>query len=211
MTQALILLAVLLALAIAMGVIAVAYNLSYASKVIVQFRELANKFGLELTIPPRTMAGLYQRNPNVYGTYEGREMSIYPRGYGLDNTRQTDTAVRMMTRAPASLHLSLARKSLSGKLGQVGRLKEVPTGDQDFDKEFTLRSNNPGASAIIDDELRQLILTDWKTTTGFLSLHKRTLTYEEMGLPRTETERRHIELMVGVCLIIASRIDAWTQ
>lgn len=211
MTQAWILLGVMLVLVTVTAIVAIIYNLNFAAKVTEQFRALAETFGLELTLPPRTMAGLYQRMPSIYGEHNGREMSIYPRGFGLDNTRQTDTAVRMLTHAPESLHLSLARKSIAGKLGQMGRLKEIPTGDEKFDAEFTLRGNNPGAAAILDRETRQNILMDWHTGTGFLTLREQTLTYEQMGLPRTEKERRQIEIMARLCLELAGNIDAWTQ
>lgn len=211
MENAYILLGVMLVLVLIAGAVAVSYNLRVAGEIIGQFRALGEEFGLELTIPPRSMAGLYQRNPTLYGTRDGREMSIYPRGYGMDNTRQTDTAIRMITKAPKSLNLSLARKSLSGKLGQMGRLKEVTTGDDAFDRHFTLRSSHPGIAAVFDESFRRRLLEDWQANSGFLSLHDRALTYEEMGLPRNEQQRWHLEKMAHLCLELAQSLDGWSQ
>lgn len=211
MTQAWILLGVMLTMVLAVAIIAIFYNLRVASQVIEQFTVLGKHFDLELTVPVRTMAGLYQRNPSLYGYCQGREMSIYPRGYGMDNTRQTDVAVRMLVRTPKDLRFSLARKNLPGKLGQLGRMKEITTGNDAFDKAFTLRSKHPAVAAIFDQEMRERILEDWQAPSGFLSLQDKALAYEEMGLPRTEAARHQLENMVDMCFELAVRLEAWTQ
>ncbi|WOO43341.1 hypothetical protein [Rubellicoccus peritrichatus] len=211
MTDAWILLGIMLVLLLGTGVGAIIFNLKLSQKVIEQFKKLGNHYGLEITIPKRTMGGLYQRNPTLYGDYEGREMSIYPRGYGMDNTRQTDIAIRLMTKAPKDFAFTFAKRNALAKLGQTARLKPCETGDADFDNAFSLRSNNPGAAkALFGEELRKRIVCEWSAESGFLSLRDRTLAYEELGLPREDNERAHVEVIADLCLEIASEVDAFT-
>jgi len=99
---------------------AVMFTLRQHARLVAQFRQLGEKFGLEITIPEATIGGLYRRSPTLYGRYRGHEMSIFPKGYGLDNTRQTDIAVCITTRAAADFEFTLAPRNFTGKLGQIG-------------------------------------------------------------------------------------------
>lgn len=206
-----ILLGVMLLLLVGTGIAAIIFNLRLSQKVIDQFKELGGRYNLEITIPKRSMGGLYQRNPTLYGKYKGREMSIYPRGYGMDNTRQTDIAVRLITKAPKDFSITFAKRNALAKLGQIARLKACETGDEEFDKVFSLRSNNPGAAkALFADDLKKQLFASWSAESGFLVLRDRTLTYEELGLPRTDEDRKHIEVIAELCLEIADEVDAFT-
>ncbi|MEM8550371.1 MAG: hypothetical protein AAGF10_06235, partial [Verrucomicrobiota bacterium] len=153
-------------------------------QLVAQMRALAERFDLEMTVPEATMGGLYRRNPILFGKYRGRELSIAPKGYGLDNTRQTDIAIRVATRAPTSLRFTVAQQRALDKLGQVGRLKYTPTGDQEFDRAFSLRSNQPELVArFFDRDRRRTFQKEWLRGTGFLELHDSKLEYLEFGLP----------------------------
>jgi len=183
----------LLALAV---VAAIIFNLKQHAKLVAQFRRLAEKFDLEITLPEATMGGLYRRNPTLYGRWRGHEMSIYPKGYGLDNTRQTDTAVRVSTRANPAFEFTLAPRNFTGKLGQIGRLKESPTGDRAFDERFSLRSRDPAAAkALFTEPLRERVAQAWPTVDAFLSLHDGYLTFLRFGLPTDDAAREQLEVM----------------
>lgn len=210
MTEGYLLLGIMLVLLIATGIAAILYNMRLSKQVIRQFETLGERFGLEITVPQASLGGLYQRNPTLYGKHADREMSIYPRGYGMDNTRQTDVALRIETRAPKEFALTFAKRNAIAKLGQMRRLEVCETGDAAFDKAFSLRSNNPGAaSALFGAEMRERICGVWKADSGFLSLHDRILAYEEMGLPRSEAQSNHLEEVAKLCLELADALDAF--
>ncbi len=180
---------------------AIVYNLKLNAKLVHQFRLLSEKFELELTIPEATMGGIYRRSPTLYGRCRGHEMSIFPKGYGLDNTRQTDVAVRITTRANAKLHLTLAKRNLAGKLGQVGRLKEVRTGDASFDDVFSLKCNDAeAAKQLFDETWRAKVAAEWPKEDSFLTLQDSILTHLKMGLPYDDAARQEIEAMTEFCL-----------
>ncbi|MBC2595552.1 hypothetical protein H5P28_14895 [Ruficoccus amylovorans] len=189
-------------------VAAVMTHLRNFRKMEVQMRQLGETLGLELTVPPASMLGLYRRNPTLYGRFRGREISIFPKGYGLDNTRQTDIAIRVATRAPSKLRFTVARQKALAKLGQVGRLKYTPTGDPDFDREFSIRSNDPEKVASFFGRERQRVFeTEWVEGNGFLELSDGTLTYLEFGLPYDESKRLVLEHMAVRCCDLAEELD----
>ncbi|GHB92337.1 hypothetical protein [Cerasicoccus arenae] len=197
-------LVVMVLLLLGVAIVAISFNLRQHSKLVEQFRRLGEKFDLELTIPKATLGGLYRRNPTLYGRYLGHEMSIYPKGYGLDNTRQTDTAVRITTMADSKLHLTIARRNLTGKMGQIGRLKECKTGDTSFDEVFSLRSNDPAqAVKVFNDQWRAKLSAEWPKLDSFLTLQDGIITHLRSGLPYEDESREDIERMVTFCAALS--------
>lgn len=190
------------------AIAAIYYNLGLHKKLVAQFKKLGENLDLELTEYPPSFAGLMQRPPSLYGHFRNRELSIYAHGYGLDNTRQTDTAIRMQTKAPQDFQISFARRGTMSKIGQVGRLKQCKTGDSAFDETFSLRSNNPqSAKHFFGEELRALITEAWSSESGFLTLGKQKLTYVEFGLPHEDSKREHLEKVTALCCEIAEALD----
>ncbi|MEO0795613.1 MAG: hypothetical protein AAFX93_10640 [Verrucomicrobiota bacterium] len=186
---------------------ALRYNLGQHGKLVEQFRILADKFDLELTIPEATMYGLYRRNPTLYGRFKGHEISIFPKGYGLDNTRQTDIAIRVSTKAKPDFQFTLAQRNLTGRLGQLGRLKEAQTGDQRFEAKYSLRSNSPDeAVALINDQWRSRVEGEWIGIEGFLSLHDGVITFLQVGLPYQSQAREQVERMVEFCVALSDEL-----
>ncbi len=203
-----ILLAVVGGAFIIVCIAAVMTHLRNFRKLEAQMAALGEKFELELTVPPATMLGLYRRNPTLYGRYRGRELAIFPKGYGLDNTRQTDMAIRVATRAPAKLRFTVVKQKALSKLGQVGRLKYTPTGDTEFDRLFSIRSNNPeGVATFFGREWQRTFENEWTQGNGFLELKDGTLTYLEFGLAYDEKKRRVLEHMVERCCDLAEELD----
>jgi len=203
-----ILLAVVGGLFLAMCVAAVVTQLRNFRKLEAQMAVLAQRFDIELTVPEASMLGLYRRNPTLYGRYRGRELAIYPKGYGLDNTRQTDIAIRITTRAPKSLKFTLAGQKGLDKLGQVARLKYTPTEDPEFDKAFSLRSNQPETvAAFFDRDRRKVIEKEWGDVPGFLEVSEGCLLYLEFGLPYTDEKRLRIEHITELLCDMAEELD----
>lgn len=200
-------LGVMLTLLVGGAIAAITFNLRQHGKLVAQFRRMGEKYELELTVPEATMGGLYRRSPTLYGRYRGHELSIFPKGYGLDNTRQTDTAVRVSTRVDQKLHLTLAKRNISGKLGQIGRLKEVKTGDAAFDEAFSLRSNDPEQAVEIFDEKRRAALQrEWPHSDSFFTLQDGIITHLRFGLPYEDDARQEIEAMVDFCVALSDEI-----
>jgi len=198
----------MLALFIGMCVAAIAFNLRLHKKLTLQFKQLADTLGLEVTEHPPAFKGLMRRPPSLYGHCKKRELSIYAHGYGLDNTRQTDTAIRLQTRAPKDLKFSFGQQHMLSKFGQVGRLQKQPMGKPSFDRKFSLHSNRACVTKTFDDVALQMLLVNrWHKQSGLLTLEDQLLTYIQFGLPYTYDDRKQIEGMVELCCELAKRLD----
>ncbi len=203
-----ILLAVVGGAFLAVCIAAITTQLKNFRKLETQMSALAEHFGIELTVPAASMMGLYRRNPTLYGRYRGRELAIYPKGYGMDNTRQTDIAISIATRAPKEIKFTLARQHALDKLGQVARLKYTPSEDPEFDKAFSLRSNQPEAiAAFFNRDRRKLLEKEWGESKGFLELSAGVMLYLEFGLPYDEAKRLHLQHMTDLLCDLAEEVD----
>lgn len=210
MNEGYLLLGIMLFLLLAVGIGAIIYNLRLSQKIITQFEYLGQVFGLDTQIPKASLGGLYQRNPTLYGFYKERELSVYPRGYGMDNTRQTDIAIRLQTHGPEGLAFSFGKRNALTRLGQIGRLEPVSLDVPEVGEAFSLRSNNPGAArALFTAECCRKLAQVWKADSGLLVFRDKILTYEESGLPRSRADAEQIEAMTRFCLEIADTIDAY--
>lgn len=185
---------------------AIAYSLRAARKVSLQYRLLAKKQGWEYEEAPAKLGGLMPKLPQVSGEYRGREVAVFSKGYGMDNTRQTDTAVRMATNAPDGLKWTLSPRNVLGKLGQMARGEEVQTGDAEFDRRYILRGNNAGAvKGIFQGEAREQVESVLQGASAFLTLREGVLMYVEFGLIMDEERRHRVE---SVLALMANMADA---
>lgn len=201
---------IILFLFLAIVIASIAYNLSLHRKLVAQYETLGQDHDLEITLPPASFAGFMKRPPMLHGHYQSRELSIFSYGYGMDNTRQTDTAIRMHVGTPGALKLSLTRSDSSGKFGQVGRLKPLKAGHSVFDNVFSVRSNNPGAvKALFKNNFCELILNKWPEGSGLLSIKDSTLMYIEPGLIHEDAKRERIEALIALSYEIAEHFDAF--
>ena len=80
------------------------HNSKSKSEVYKQYLALSEELALSMEMPRSALFGMIQGSPSLYGSSHGREVSIFSKSYGLDNMRQTDTCIRMMTKAPADMH-----------------------------------------------------------------------------------------------------------
>ena len=174
------------------------FNAKSRGDIRVQYEQLAKTCSLKLDIPKSSMRGLKQDPPVAHGKLQKRDVSIFSKSYGLDNLRQTDTCIRLQTRASKKIHFVLSKRNLSGKVGQIGRHKELKTGDEQFDNQFILRSKVEAAIILpmFEDSTRTFICKQLSSDTGFLTLEDGVLSYIEFGLIETDEKRLHIERML---------------
>ena len=174
------------------------FNAKSRGDIRTQYEQLAKTFSLNLDIPKPSMRGLKQDPPVAHGKHQKRDVSIFSKSYGLDNLRQTDTCIRLQTRASKKIHFILSKRNLSGKVGQIGRHKELKTGDAQFDDQFILRSKVESEIILplFEDSTRTFISKQLSSDTGFLTLEDGVLSYIEFGLIETDEKRLHIERML---------------
>ena len=176
-----------------------------------QYKKMAESLSLELELPPSGMYGLKRENPTVHGKYNRRAVSLFSKSYGLDNLRQTDTCIRLQTRASKRMHFVISKRNLSGKLGQFGRHKEQKAGDEEFDSQFILRTRNNAKTIMpfFDSAICKQIREQLSSNTGFFTLEDSVLSYIEFGLIDTEEKRLHVETMLRCMSELAEVLEKY--
>jgi hypothetical protein len=182
---------------------------SASAKIRAQYVQLAERFGLELTEPEVKMAGFVRPEPFVHGHYKDREISISAPGKGLQNTRQSETAIKVSTVAK-DLQVQMAIKGMM--IGLKQRDSQAKTrwnsGDAAFDAAVDVRTNQAERlTAILDLAMRTRILKLLKTSKGTLYVGKGMLSFFKLGLVSKEAERVQIELAADLLIELAESIE----
>jgi hypothetical protein len=116
-----------------------------SQRIVRQFEVLADRFQIELTVPPAQLAGFNRPEPYVYGNYRGRELSISVPGKGLQNTRQIETRLKVAVDAPEFM-FQITGRGLMGRMRQrdVKGLAQWTADEAVFDTALDVRTNDQG-------------------------------------------------------------------
>lgn len=108
-----------------------------------QYKQMGARFALELTAPDPGFFGFVRPEPFLHGKYQGRELSISAPGKGLQNTRQTETVLKIALKN-TDLELEIAGAGLISRMGQRGNRnrKRWYSGDPAFDAALDVRTND---------------------------------------------------------------------
>ena len=112
-------------------------------RILDQYELLAERLGLDLTAPDSLLFGFVRPEPFLHGRYRNREISISAPGKGLQNTRQTETVLKLSV-DDGGLRLQITGSGLLSGMSQrdSGEKKRWLSGDPDFDSAMDLRTND---------------------------------------------------------------------
>lgn len=181
-----------------------------SGRITTQYRQLAERFGLELEQPEPRMAGFIRPEPSLYGHYRGREVSFSAPGKGLKGTRQMESVLKLELRNP-TLSGQLAPSGLLGGLrqrdsGGQGRWK---SGDSGFDQTVDVRTNSPERlSEALTDERRSWLAAHLKKAKATIYLGDGTIAYARLGLIADEATRGQFEDAVEFFCDLAEALES---
>ncbi|WP_424312405.1 hypothetical protein [Haloferula sp.] len=180
-----------------------------AEKIATQHQLLAERFGLELDLPPARMRGFVRPEPTVYGKYRGREVSFSVPGKGFKNTRQIESLLKMELR-DRSLTAQLVTTGLLGGLRQrdSGGQARWKSGDEAFDKAVDVRSNQ-GATLtdVLTAERRAWLASTLKHSKAMIYIGGGTIAYAKLGLIADDATRENFEAVVEFLCDLAEAIE----
>lgn len=180
-----------------------------AGQIRCQYESLAERFGLDLTTPEAAIGGFVRPEPFVYGRYLGREVSISAPGKGLQNTRQTETVLKI-TLADSGFRLQILKNGLLGRIGQrdSGEKKRWLSGDAGFDALFDVRTNNSERMAVLfTPEVRQALLGLLEGSGASLYAGGGVIALVRPGLVADEDGRVFFEKAVELLCLLAEQIE----
>jgi len=166
-----------------------------SEKIVRQYERLAGGFGLDLTVPPPQMGGLIRPEPSVHGTYRGREMSVSAPGKGLQNTRQSETVLKIELR-DEGLSAQLAATGMLAGLRQRdsgGKLR-WRSGDDDFDAAIDIRTDTgERLGPLLTEERRAWLKERLRGSRRTIYIGSGVMAYAELGLMADDATRERFE------------------
>ena len=205
------LLQIALVIVMVLGVVALFWLMvqKASRRILVQYRILADRYGLELTEPPPRMFGFVRPEPFVHGRHEGRELSVSVPGKGLQNTRQIETVLKVGTRATGP-QAQITGGGMLGRLQQRGGVSKTrwTSGDPAFDEATEVRTDEGARlSAVLPPERRVKVRDLLRVGKGALYLGSRNLAYAELGLVADARRRERFEAAVDLLYALAEAME----
>lgn len=183
---------------------------SSSNKIHTQYRQLSQRFELELTEFDPKLMGFIRPEPFVFGTYRGREMSISAPGKGLQNTRQSESLLKMELGNKAFQ----AQMTGAGVLGGMrqrdsGVKSRWQSGDADFDAMLDVRTNqDEQLRRVLSSELRIGLSGLLKGSKSTLYVNKGVIALSELGLIADVATRKRFEQATELLCDLAEAIEA---
>ncbi len=165
---------------------------------------------LELTVPDPVMGGFIRPEPFVHGSYRGRELAISAPGKGLQNSRQSETMVKLQV-AESPLTMQMTSTGLLGKMQQrdSGQKNRWLSGDTAFDAAVDVRTNDGVRLAmILGDAQQRALLSLMQNSKATIYLGKGVLSMVEIGLIADDATRERFEQATELLCDLAEALEA---
>jgi len=180
-------------------------------------RKLAESLGLPLQGGERMFPkvhgfGWIRKSHFILDVWRGRELHIYFTSKGQGRHKRIWTSVDVpLGGESAGVRIVLTRIGWMSAAGLALGGRQVPTGDEAFDKLFAIKCADADlACRVFGPELRGLIQKAWdeKDVSGVIHVRDGRVHYEEPGAVATGASRRRIEVVAEVCNSLAQSVDA---
>ena len=156
---------------------------------------------MEVTEAQPQLAGFIRPEPFVYGEYRGRELSISVPSKGIQNTRQTETVIKLALKNLDDFTVQMTASGMLGNLRQRGskQKKRWLSGDAKFDQLVDVRTSDGVRLAMyLDKNGQRAIGSLLQGTRATIYLGQGTLAYTELGLIAKEQQRERFERAVEI-------------
>lgn len=143
---------------------------------------LAERLGLQVHAPAKR--GIFGTSPtSLSGTFRGRAIRVFSYSTGSGKNRTLWCAVAAPVNNPSGLKLRISKENAFTVVGRKFGIDDVATGDEAFDREFYVKSNQPDfIRAALIPEIRQRLADVWKTKSrGLFSVDETEVRYAETG------------------------------
>ena len=183
---------------------------SASSKITFQYYKLAEHFSLDVTEGQSQLAGFIRSEPFVHGDYRGRELSISAPSKGIQNTRQTETVIKIALKNVDGFTVQMTTSGMLGSLRQRGskQKKRWLSGNVKFDQAVDVRTSDGVRLAMHLDETGQRAITSLLDgTRATVYLGQGTLAYTELGLIAGDHQRERYERAVEILCDFAEILE----
>lgn len=145
-------------------------------------RKLAEQLGFNPPAPVKNSI-FKSRQTRLTGEMRGRTLSVYAYTTGSGKQRQSWCALAVPAKNPRDLKLRISGENIFTRAGRVLGIEDVAIGDEAFDRQFYVKSNDAAyARVALIPEVRTRLLETWKLgATGTISADGAEVKYAEQG------------------------------
>ncbi|MEC8190145.1 MAG: hypothetical protein VX033_03080, partial [Verrucomicrobiota bacterium] len=144
------------------------------------------------------------------GDYRGRELSISAPSKGIQNTRQTETVIKLSLKNLGGFTVQMTTNGMLGSLRQRGskQKKRWLSGDANFDQVVDVRTNDGVRLAMhLDVTGQRAIASLLVGTRATIYLGQGTLAFTELGLIAKDHQRERFEQAVEILCDFAEILE----
>ena len=141
----------------------------------------------------------------------GRHVRIYNYTTGSGKNRTTWCALALAVRERGSFTLKISRENLFTRAGRMFGVDDVATGDERFDKEFYVKSNDAAyVQAALLPEVRSQIAEAWQKhgARGSFRIENGEIIYAETGSYSSRKICDRWPAMLDVAFTLADVVEA---
>jgi len=145
-------------------------------------QRLATRLGLGLSTPPRRML-FGSSAPEVNGVFRGRSVRVYSYVTGAGKHRTHWSALAVTAPNRKRLTLRISGENFFTRAGRAFGIDDVATGDDAFDRQFYVKSNDAAyVRAALLPELRARLTALWSGgARGTITVEGDEVKYAEIG------------------------------
>lgn len=173
---------------------------------------LAQALGLPPPIAPASSKGFLSALalPSLTGVVRGRPMRVYNYSTGSGKSRVTWCAVSITVRNPGRLTLRVSRENVFTRIGRVFGVDDVATGDQAFDGQFYVKSNDAGyVRAAFIPEVRAQFTAAWTAgARGTITLEGDEIKYAEPGAFSSDQICARFPALADLAQVVGDIVEA---
>jgi hypothetical protein len=178
-----------------------------------EFLRLAQKLGMECNAPP----GFLAKFPEINGVYQNFPVRIYmfteKIGEGKSRIIRIHTAIEVKINNPFGFKLDIYEEGLFSKIYKVFGMQDIIIGNDKFDKEYIVKSNNEKITTEvltepICDEL--LYMADHKFAFGFEVIGDK-IYYDEASSLTNNRKAVWFERILNMMIELAIEIEKRTS
>lgn len=175
-------------------------------KALENVKHLADRLRLRVTENKPVLG--FQRSPEAMGIIRGKKVRIYNYTTGTGKSKTTWSAVAVTPALHSKLTFALTHQGIGTKLLEVFGAREIKVGDAAFDRDWFIRTNDPGFfSAALLVEMQQKIQANkgrWKLADG-------QVIYSERGSFTDVGRTARFDSVVDVACDLADIAEVYAQ
>lgn len=179
-----------------------------AKKVAENTRRLAGELGLQVEERPPVW-GVFHRSPEVGGHFEGKATRLYPFSTGSGKNRQRWTAMAMLPRRRGELEVRLSPEGFGNKLRGLFGYKEIKLGDERFDANWYVETNQPEflREALVPELRQRLQQLRSAGLKGVFETRDGEVRYVERGSLGGDAQTRRFRQAAGMVSLLVEVVE----